>query len=140
MFHSLPSPKIRHGAKYYDLLNSPGTTHLSSCIFNRSYKYTLPDSTFSIQAVTDSYKYGCELQFVSWSRQPPILERRSKGDSVYYRFEAGYMPLTHESAQQLRAVADMIDTLLQQNCTLNEKVDVRTVTVTDRTNLAEIIL
>jgi len=139
MFHSLPSPKIRHGAKYYDLLNSPGTTHLSSCIFNSTHKYTLADSTFSIQAVTDSYKYGSELQFVSWSRQPPILERRSKDNSGYYRFEAGYMPLTHESAQQLRDVADMIDTLLYQD-RLNSVVETCKFSVTDRTNLAEVIL
>jgi len=72
----------------------------------------LPNSTFSIQAVTHSYDYGQELQFVSWSRQPPRLERRAKDNSEYYRFEAGYLPLTHESAQQLRDIADKIDQLI----------------------------
>lgn len=112
MFAALASPKIRNSARYYDLLNTSGTTHLSSCVFNETHKYIMPESTFSIQAVTDSYKYGQELQFVSWSRERPILERRAKDDSRYYRFEAGYMPLTHETANKLRDVADMIDTLL----------------------------
>ncbi len=106
------TPKIRNGAHYYDLLNSPGTTHVSACIFNETQKYTLPDSTFSIQAVTNSYKYDRELQFVSWSRTPPRLEHRAKDDSEYYRFECGYIPLTHESAAQLRDVADKIDAII----------------------------
>lgn len=105
-------PKIRNGAAYYDLLNTPGTTHLSSCVFNETQKYVLPESTFSIQAVTHSWKYDKELQFVAWSRKPPRLERRAKDDSEYYRFEAGYMPLTHETAEKLRNVADQIDTLI----------------------------
>jgi hypothetical protein len=108
----VPQAKIRNGAYYYDLINSPGTTHLSSCVFSDTHKYTLPNSTFSIQAITNSYKYKRELQFVSWSRQPPILERRAKDNSEYYRFEAGYMPLTHETAQQLRDVADKIDAIV----------------------------
>jgi hypothetical protein len=108
----VPPVKIRNGAYYYDLLNSTGTTHLSSCVYSDTKKYTLTESTFSIQAVTDSWKYGAELQFVSWSRKPPILERRSKDNSEYYRFEAGYMPLTHETAQQLRKVADNIDAII----------------------------
>lgn len=106
------NPKIRNGAAYYDLLNTPGTTHLSSCVFNETQKYVLPESTFSIQAVTHSWKYDKELQFVSWSRKPPRLERRAKDDSEYYRFEAGYMPLKHETAEQLRIVADQIDNII----------------------------
>lgn len=108
----LPEPKIRNGAKYYDLLNSPTTSHLSSCIFNDTQKYVLPKATFSIQLVTDSWKYDKEVQFVAWSLKPPILKRRSKEDSGYYRFEAGYLEATHETAEQLRNVADLIDAII----------------------------
>jgi hypothetical protein len=136
MMQSL-TPKQRNGALYYDLLNSNGTTHLSSCVFNESEKYVLPDSTFSIQAVTNSWKYGEELQFVSWSRKPPVLEKRAKDDSLYYRFEAGYMPLTHESADQLRRVADQIDNILyysEPSVTFKGKV------ITEKSSLAEMLL
>ena len=108
----LAPDRVRNGVNYYDLLNSPGTTHVSACIFNETQKYTLPDSTFSIQAVTHSYKYDKELQFVSWSRTPPRLERRTKDDSEFFRFECGYMELSRESAQALRDVANKIDAIL----------------------------
>ena len=81
-------------------------------MFNDTEKYTLKDATFSIQLVTNSWKYGREVQFVAWSRKPPRLEKRSKNDSEYYRFEAGYLPGTHETAEMLRDVADKIDAIL----------------------------
>ncbi len=107
-----PEPKQRNGALFYDLLNTPTTSHLSSCVFSDAEKYVLPNSTFSIQAVTHSWKYGQELQFASWSRTPPVLSKRAKDDSNFYRFEAGYMPLSHETAEQLRNVADQIDSII----------------------------
>jgi hypothetical protein len=109
---NIPQPKIRNGARYYDLLNTPTTSHLSSCVFNDTQKYTLQDATFSIQLVTHSWKYGEEVQFVAWSRNPPKLERRSKDDSNFYRFEAGYLKATHETAEQLRNAADQIDKII----------------------------
>ena len=108
----LPEPKQRNGALFYDLLNTPTTSHLSSCVFNDTQKYVLPNSTFSTQAVTHSWKYDQELQFASWSRNPPVLSKRAKDDSNFYRFEAGYMALSHETADQLRDVADQIDTII----------------------------
>lgn len=112
MYSVIPEPKQRNGALFYDLLNTPTTSHFSSCVFNDTQKYVLQDSTFSIQAVTNSWKYNQELQFVSWSRKPPVLSRRAKDDSDFYRFEAGYMSLSHETAEKLRDCADMIDTII----------------------------
>lgn len=132
------TPKIRNGAYYYDLLNSPGTTHLSSCVFNDTQKYVLPNSTFSIQAVTNSWKYGEELQFVSWSCKPPVLEKRAKDDSLYYRFEAGYMPLSHETADLLRCVAEKIDKIVSYSA-LEIYFKPRP-TLTEKSNLAELLL
>ena len=128
---------MRNGAYYYDLLNSPGTTHRSSCVFNDREKFTLPDSTFSIQAVTHSWKYGSELQFVSWSRKPPVLEKRAKDDSAFYRFEAGYMPLSHETADLLRDVANQIDALLDYEA---PTVSVKHKDFSRESNLAEILI
>lgn len=108
----LPEPKIRNNAFFYDLLNTPNTKHLSSCVFSETHKYTLPQATFSIQLVTNSWKYGSEIQFVAWSREPPKLERRAKDDSEFYRFEAGYLPASHETAETLRNVADRLDKII----------------------------
>ena len=131
-----PEPRLRNGALYFDLLNSPGTTHLSSCVFSDTQKYTLPASTFSIQAVTGSWKYDRELQFVSWSREPPILERRAKDNSQFFRFEAGYMPLTHETSTQLREVANKIDAIIGYEPV---KVTVNPARLTVKSNVAELL-
>jgi hypothetical protein len=138
MYAALPAPKIRNGALFFDLLNSPGTTHLSSCVFNDTEKYVLPNSTFSIQAVTHSWKYGEELQFVSWSRDQPVIRKRAKDDSDYYRFEAGYMPLTHDTAEQLRRCADLIDAIICYE-PVSVYVEPRR-SLTGESNLAEILI
>jgi hypothetical protein len=98
----------------------------------------LHDSTFSIQAVTNSWKYGAELQFVAWSRNPPVLSKRAKDDSLFYRFEAGYMPLNHETAQILRHVADKIDTIIAY-CELVVSYSAPKM-FNEKSNLAEIML
>ena len=106
-------PKIRNGAFYYDLLVSPTTSHLTTATVNEKEKLVFYDSMFSIGLVTNSWKYGSELQFVSFSRKPPVLERRVDKEHGYYRLECGYLPGTHETAQKLRNVADQIDTIIR---------------------------
>jgi hypothetical protein len=133
----VPEPKQRNGALYYDLLNTSTTSHLCSCVFNDTQKYVLDNATFSIQAVTHSWKYGEELQFVSWSRTPPVIHKRAKDDSGYYRFEAGYLPLSHESADMLRNVANKIEAILsycEPTVTVNRKV------ISGNSGLAELLL
>jgi hypothetical protein len=142
MYSVIPQPKIRNGAYYYDLLNSPTTSHLSSCIFNDTQKYTLSDATFSIQLVTNSWKYDSEVQFVAWSRQPPKLKGRAKDDSEYYRFEAGYLPASHETAEMLRDVADKIDIIMgYSNYYVHTPVGSEKPKrlITEKTNLAELL-
>jgi hypothetical protein len=115
MLAVLPEPKQRNGANYYDLLVTPTTSHLTTATVNDKEKLVFPDSTFSIGLVTNSWKYEAELQFLSYSRKPPTLERRVDKEHTYYRLECGYLPGTHETAQQLRDIADKIDAILAYN-------------------------
>ena len=112
MLVSVPQAKIRNGAYYYDLLVQPTTSHLTTATVNDKEKLVFPDSTFAIGLVTDSYKYGSEVQFISYSRKAPELKRRVDKDHEYYRLECGYLPGTHETAQKLRDVADQIDAIV----------------------------
>lgn len=71
-----PAPKIRNAACFYDLLVAPTTSHLTTATVNDKEKLVFHDSMFSIGLVTNSYKYGSELQFIAYSRKPPTLEKR----------------------------------------------------------------
>lgn len=108
----LVQPKVRNGAKYYDLLVTPSTSHLTTATVDAQDKLVFHDSLFTIGLVTDSYKYGSEAQFLSFSRKPPTLEPRVEKDHSYYRVECGYLPGTHQTADMLRDVADKIDTII----------------------------
>ena len=108
----LAQPKIRNGAYYYDLLVTPTTSHLTTATVNDKEKLVFHDSNFSIGLVTESWKYGSELQFVAFSRKPPVLEKRVDKEHNYYRLECGYLPGTHETADKLREVADQIDLII----------------------------
>ncbi|MFA5365974.1 MAG: hypothetical protein WC325_12395, partial [Candidatus Bathyarchaeia archaeon] len=106
------SQRIRNGAEYTDLLVVPTTSHLTTATVNDKEKLVFPDSNFAIQLVTNSYKYGEELQFVAWSRQAPVIASRCNQEHEYYRLECGYLPATHETADTLREVADKLDHLI----------------------------
>ena len=107
--------RSRNGANYYELLNVPCTWHVSTAILNESEKLVYPETNFTIDAVTHSYKYGSELQFKSYSFKPPTLQRRVDKDHNVYRLECGYMPLTHDTAEKLRNVADLVDSIINYN-------------------------
>lgn len=109
---SLPAPRIRNGAYYYELLSTPTTSGRTTATVNDKEKLLFDNSTFSVQLVTNSYKYGSELQFVAWSREAPHLEKRVDKEHFYYRLEVGYLPATHETAEKLRQVADMLDDVI----------------------------
>ena len=104
--------RSRNGANYYELLKTPCTWHVSTAIVDETQKLVYPDSTFTIDAVTHSYKYGSELQFKSYTFEPPTLEQRVDKDHNIYRLECGYLPLTHETAEKLRDVADSVDSII----------------------------
>jgi hypothetical protein len=108
----VPSPKIRNGARYYDLLVTPTTSHLTTATVNDREKLVFYDSLFSIGLVTDSYKYGSEVQFIAYSRKAPELKQRVDKEHGYYRLECGYLPATHETADELRNVANLIDQII----------------------------
>ncbi len=108
----LVSPEIRNGARYYDLLVTPTTSHLTTATVNDREKLVFHDSLFSIGLVTESWKYGSEVQFVAFSRKQPTLERRVDKNHEYYRIECGYFKGDHNTAQLLRDVADKIDQII----------------------------
>ncbi len=112
MYVVIPQPKIRNGARYYDLLVTPTTSHLTTATVNDKEKLVFQDSKFAIGLVTDSWKYGSEVQFISFTRKAPQLKRRVDKDHEYYRVECGYLPATHETAEMLRGVADKIDAIM----------------------------
>ena len=105
-------PKIRNGAYFYDLLVSPTTSHLTTATVSDREKLVFYDSMFSINLITNSFKYGSELQFTAFSREQPVLERRVNKEHGYYRLECGYLPASHETAENLRVVADQIDSII----------------------------
>ena len=129
-------PKIRYGAYYYDLLISPTTSHLTTATINEKEKLVFQDSTFAIGLVTNSYKYGSEVQFIAYSRKAPESKPRVDKEHGWYRLECGYLPGTHETAQKLRDVADQIDVILsysEPTVTVNSRV------ITEKSRLVEIL-
>ena len=97
---------------YYELLAMPSTTHLASAIINDTQKYVYPESLFSIDLITHSWKYDKELQFKSYSKEAPTLERRVDKEHFYYRLECGYLPVDLTTANKLEEIADLIRFIL----------------------------
>lgn len=102
----------RNGACYVELLRSVNTQHVSTAVVDDKCKLVYPEAVFTVDAVLGSYKYGCELQFKAYTFKPPKLERRVDKEHSVYRLECGYLPLSHETAEALRRVADEVDALI----------------------------
>jgi hypothetical protein len=133
-----PAPKIRNGAFYYDLLVSDTTSHLVTATVNDKEKLVFHNSVFSIGLVTNSWKYGCELQFVAFSREAPKLEKRVDKEHSYFRLECGYLPGTHETAEKLRECADQIDVIIGFSEPVVSYSPRRL--INEKSNLAEILM
>ena len=110
--------RVRNGAHYYELLKSSTTSGRTTAIINDSEKFVYPQSLFTVDLVTNSWKYGSELQFKSYSLKPPELHPRTDKQHRYYRLECGYLPATHETAESLRSVADQIDQVIGYDMTI----------------------
>jgi len=110
--------RVRNGAHYYELLKAATTSGRTTAIINETEKLVYPQSLFTVDLVTNSYKYGSELQFKSYSFKPPELHPRTDKEHQYYRLECGYLPATHETAQNLRGIADQIDRVLGYSLTV----------------------
>ncbi len=106
------NPRVRNGANYYELLKATTTSGRTTAIINDSEKLVYPQSLFTVDLVTNSYKYGSELQFKSYSLKPPELHPRTDKEHNYYRLECGYLPATHQTAENLREIADQIDQVI----------------------------
>ena len=109
--------RLRNGASYFELLRVPTTSGRTTAIINDKEKLVYPDSFFTCDLITNSYRYGSELQFKSYSMKAPELKPRVDKDHSYYRLECGYLPASHETAEQLRDIADQIDRVIGYSVT-----------------------
>jgi hypothetical protein len=138
MYSVIPQPKLHNGMKSYELFSCQTTSHLTTAILNETEKLVYPDATFVIDLITDSWKYGSELQFNCWSRKAPKVALRTKEDSAFYRCEIGYLPGTHATADLLRNVADQLDLIVRYS---EPQVYVKNPRqFNEKSNLAEILL
>jgi hypothetical protein len=134
---TIPQPKTRNGANYHQLLAVPTTTRLATATVNDKEKLVFHDSMFVIDLITNSWKYGSELQFNCYSKKPPTLEKRVDKDHEYYRLEVGYLPGDHSTVEKLREIADMIDTII---CYSEPKIYVSHRSFNEKSNLAELLI
>jgi len=109
---NVPQPRLRNDAYYYELLACPTTSHLTTATIDDKSKLEFQNSVFSVDLVTNSYKYGCELQFKSYTTSAPKVKPRVDKEHGYFRLECGYLPGTHETADLLRTLADQIDAII----------------------------
>ena len=72
-----------NGLTIYELVSHP-VTHATVCVGDEHQKWT---GTFTIDRTEGSYRYGDEVQFVVWSREPPKLKWERAPNSGYYRIE-----------------------------------------------------
>lgn len=116
-------PRIRNGAQYYELLRTMTTSGRTTAIVDATMKLSYPESMFTVDLVTNSYKYGSEVQFKSYSVKPPTVEKRVDKEHSYYRLECGYLPATHQTAEKLREMADKIDAVIGYSYTFTASSD-----------------
>lgn len=134
---TVPGPKIRDGCRYYELLSRPC---LATASLNAKEKIVY-NGHFVIDAIMDSWKFGCELQFNNWCFSAPSVRKRSHPDLNYFHVEPGRLPLTHETADLLRTLGDQIDMLINYS----EPVMMYSVAkaprvFNEKSNLAEMLL
>jgi len=103
----------RNGATYKQLLSMANTTHLASAIADDRWKLVYPESTFTVDLVTNSYKYGSELQFKRYGMVPPGRVRRVDKPQKFYRVECGYLPVSAATRDFFLECAYEVDALLQ---------------------------
>jgi hypothetical protein len=121
---------VRNGCRYYELFKSPTTSGRVTAIVNATQKLLYEDAFFTIDAITNSYKYGSELQIKAYSHTPPRLVPRTDKEHTVFRLDPCYLPLIHATAEQFRNVANSID----QTIGYSEPV----VTAGQRVNMAEV--
>ena len=72
-----------NGVAFYEMVSYP-VTHATVCSGAEHQKWT---GTFTIDRTEGSYRYGDEVQFVVWSREPPVLKSERAPNGGYYRIE-----------------------------------------------------
>ncbi len=72
-----------NGLSIFELVSHP-VTHATVCGGAEHQKWT---GTFTIDRTEGSYRYGDEVQFVVWSREPPKIKMNRARNGGYYRIE-----------------------------------------------------
>ena len=75
--------KEYNGLHIFELVSHP-CTHATVCTGNEHTKWK---GQFTIDRTEGSYRYGNEIQFVVWSRDPPIIKNERAANDGYYRIE-----------------------------------------------------
>lgn len=91
-----------NGLTIFELVSHP-VTHATVCGGAEHQKWT---GEFTIDITEGSYRYGDEVQFVLWSREPPKNKRERAPNDGYFRIEI-CLPES-EALELLEEAADMI--------------------------------
>ena len=95
--------RVYNGLQIFELVSHP-VTHATVCSGAEHQKWI---GTFTIDRTEGSYRYGDEVQFVVWSREPPIIKSERAPNDGYYRIEicipeSEALELLEESADRIR--------------------------------------
>jgi len=104
--------RVHNGATFYELMKVLNDRADANAIINDTEKLLYPHSYFTVDLVTDSYKYDKQLQFKSWSYRPPTVVRRNDTDGKTYRLECGFLPVNRNTVMWLKYLANKIETFL----------------------------
>ncbi|MCK4477997.1 hypothetical protein KAU88_05675 [Candidatus Bathyarchaeota archaeon] len=109
-------PKVTYnGFTSFHLAKWPiPSKRVATATIDLNRKLSFKNADFCIDAIINSYRYGRELQFVTLSRVPPVVEPRTDKQHTYYRMESGYLPLDYETANLLIELGYKIHSILDR--------------------------
>ncbi len=92
-----------NGLTIFELVSHP-VTHATVCGGAEHQKWT---GEFTIDRTEGSYRYGDEVQFVLWSREPPKIKMERAPNDGYFRIEiclpeSVALELLEEAADRIR--------------------------------------
>jgi len=105
--------RAHNGATFYELMKVLNDRADANAIINDTEKLLYPHSYFTVDLVTDSYKYDKQLQFKSWSYRPPTVVRRNDTGGKAYRLECGFLKVDRNTVRWLHFLADCVEQFLQ---------------------------
>lgn len=86
--------------------------HEATACIDKYQKLTYHKSNFSFDLIDKSWKYGTELQAVTWSYSKPEKGNRVDKNHNIYRMESAYIPVTLETAEKFERIGAAIRLLI----------------------------